>query len=163
MPQERSAGAVVFYKRGTKIEYLLLRYGARHWDFPKGHIEKGEGILDTVRRETKEETGIEAIEIIPGFKEHISYFFRKPKTWAQKEFGGARKRMAHHRLATPEPGAIFKIVTFFLARSNTKKVTLSFEHIGYTWLSYEKAYQQLTFKNAKEILRKAHAFLILRG
>ena len=76
MEKEKSAGAVIFkpFKQGNK--YLLLHYEAKHWDFPKGHIEKGEKEEDTVRREVKEETGIEKIDILKGFKENIHYFYK---------------------------------------------------------------------------------------
>ena len=47
-----------------------------HWDFPKGHIEKGEKIKDTIRREVEEETGLKDIKFIEGFKEWIKYFFK---------------------------------------------------------------------------------------
>ncbi len=139
MPLEKSAGALIFYDN-QKIEYLLLHYppGAKatkeYWDLPKGHIEKGEKEIDTVKREVAEETGLEDIEIIEGFKEHIKYFFKfKGKT-------------------------IFKTVTFYLARAKTKDVKISFEHIDYKWLPYEEALRQLTFQNAKDILIKAHQF-----
>ena len=135
MPLEKSAGAVIFYKSDKKIEYLLLHYQAGHWDFPKGNIEKGEKLEETVKREVKEETGIEDVKFTPGFKESIKYFYRlKGKN-------------------------IFKIVTFFLAETKTKKVKISWEHIGYKWLPHEEALEQLTFKNAKEILKKANHFL----
>ena len=68
MKQERSAGAVVFIKETEPI-YLLLQYEAKHWDFPKGNIEKGETDQETVKREIAEETGIKDIEIIKDFKE----------------------------------------------------------------------------------------------
>jgi 8-oxo-dGTP pyrophosphatase MutT (NUDIX family) len=74
MPVEKSAGAVIFRKEGGKIYYLLLYYqsGARrphpYWDFPKGHIEKGEKPEDTARREVKEETGLKNIDIIEDFR-----------------------------------------------------------------------------------------------
>ena len=54
---------------------------------------------------------------------------------------------------------IFKIVTFLLAETKTKEVKVSFEHLGYEWLSYEEAFKKLTFKNAKEILKKANDYL----
>lgn len=132
---EKSAGAVIFRKERGKIYYLLLHYQANHWDFPKGNVEKGEKAEDTTRREIFEETGIKDIEFIPGFKEVIKYFYKlKGKT-------------------------VFKIVTFFLAQTKTKEVKISWEHIGYEWLSYEKAFKQLTFENAKDILKRAHQFL----
>lgn len=76
MPQEFSAGAVIFHKN-EKIEYLLLKYKAKHWDFPKGHIEKGESYEETIRREVKEETGLTEIEFLNGFKKSIRFFFRQ--------------------------------------------------------------------------------------
>ena len=135
MPFEKSAGAILFRKEEGKIYYLLLHYEMGHWGFSKGHIEKGESLEDTVRREVKEETGIEDIEILDGFKEWIKYFFKlKDKN-------------------------IFKIVTYFLAETKRKEVKISWEHIEFKWLSYEEAQNLLTFKNSKEILKKANNFL----
>ena len=142
MPVEKSAGAVIFRKEGDKTFYLLLHYPSsakaprEYWDFPKGHIEKKEKIEETAKREVEEETGLKDIKFAEGFKEWIKYFFK---------FKGKN---------------VFKIVTFLLAETKTKEVKVSFEHLGYEWLSYEEAFKKLTFKNAKEILKKAHHFLI---
>ena len=120
MRKEKSAGAIVFRKEKEPV-YLLLHYEAKHWDFPKGHVEKNETDEQTVRREVAEETGIEDIKLIKGFKERIQYYYKlKSET-------------------------INKTVNFYLARTNTEKVTISFEHIGFAWLSYEKAMEQLNF------------------
>lgn len=143
---ERSAGAIIFYqkKSGTR-EYLLLHYPKiahgektripNHWDFPKGHIEKGEREHETVKREVLEETGIARLTFIPNFRETIRYFFARD---------GKR---------------IFKEVALYLAKSNKKNVQLSFEHLGYEWLPFEEALEKVTHKNAKEILQKADRFL----
>jgi len=157
MPIEKSAGAVVFrkepqkkikdFQRGEnkKIYYLLLQYPSsakaprEYWDFPKGHIEKGEKLEETVKREVKEETGIGDIKFVEGFKEWIKYFFK---------FKGKN---------------VLKIVTFFLVETKIKEIKTSFEHIGYKWLPYKEALSQLTFKNAKEILKKANAYLMKYG
>jgi hypothetical protein len=40
-----------------------------------------------------------------------------------------------------------------------EEITLSHEHCGYAWVSYEEGLQRLTFKTAKELLAKAHKFL----
>ena len=46
--------------------------------------------------------------------------------------------------------------------TNTEMVKLSFEHIGFVWLDYENAMERLTFKNAKDVLQKAHKLLKTR-
>lgn len=126
-----------------KIYYLLLNYSTvgkiekTYWGFPKGRIEKGEKEIEAVKREIKEETGLEDIQFVTDFKEREKYFFK---------FQGKN---------------ILKFVTFYLAETKTKEVKLSFEHIGYKWLPYEEALKQLTFNNTKEILEKAHKFLQL--
>ena len=72
MPMEHSAGTII-YRKGN---YLLLHYEAGHWDFPKGHIEKGEYAWETAKREAFEETGIKDLFLVKGFKHMIEYFFK---------------------------------------------------------------------------------------
>ena len=134
MLREKSCGVVVFVKN-AEILYLLLQYEAGHWDFVKGNVEPNESEKDTVLRELKEETGIVATQTIEGFREVISYFYRRQGATVHKE------------------------VVFFLIEVDTKKVALSFEHVGFDWLNYERALEKLTFKNAKDVLQKTHAFL----
>src|SRR3989344_3651101 len=111
MPIEKSAGAVVFRRRAGKIEYLLLHYTARHWDFPKGHIERDESEEDTVRREVFEETGIRDPKLIPGFRKTMKYFFKKYITTPS----GRVKRGKE---------TVTKFVVFYLAQTDTKKVKI---------------------------------------
>ena len=145
MPVERSAGAIIFRKEKGIVKYLLLHYptGARtakdYWDFPKGHVEKGEKEMETAVREIKEETGLHDFKFIEGFKEWIKYFFKN------------------------EDKTVFKIVTFYLVEAKNGKVKISFEHIGFEWLAYEEALNQLTFQNAKEVLKKSNSFLSGKG
>jgi bis(5'-nucleosidyl)-tetraphosphatase len=129
----RSAGIIVF-KRNKEIRYLLLHYESGHWDFPKGTIEEGENEKETALRELKEEAGINA-KIIKDFKEKIQYFYREEGELVKKE------------------------VVFFLGETKEENVKLSYEHIGFDWLNFEKAIERLTFKNSKEILKKANEFL----
>ena len=141
MPVEKSAGAVIFHRGKDEIRYLLLHYPSAirrakdYWDFPKGHIEGKEKVEETIKREVKEETGLKDLKFVEGFREWIKYFFR---------FEGK---------------TIFKIVSYLLVDTKTEEVKISSEHIGYKWLPYEEALEQLTFQNAKEILKKAHQFL----
>lgn len=43
-------------------EKILLTKVPRGWDIPTGHIEKDETLIETARRETKEETGAKLIK-----------------------------------------------------------------------------------------------------
>ena len=69
----RAAG-VVLLRRGEPDEVLLLEHDNR-LDFPKGHLEKGEGFLDGALREFTEETGIPSsvISLMHGFSHTLSY------------------------------------------------------------------------------------------
>ena len=135
MEHEKSCGAVIF-RPGKEVEYLLLNYGAGHWDFVKGHVEKGESEEDTVRRETLEETGLKKMRFVRDFRERINYFYRR-------------------RGAT-----VSKQVVFYLVEAvGDEGVTISGEHVGYEWLPYSKAIARLTYKNARQILQKAEKHL----
>jgi bis(5'-nucleosidyl)-tetraphosphatase len=136
--REKSCGAIVF-ARNAEVNYLLLHYEAGHWDFVKGNVEPNESERDTVMRELKEETGIVDAQLIDGFREKIEYFYRR------------------------QDATIHKEVVFFLIEARTEKVELSYEHVGYDWLNYQRAMEKLTFKNAKDILQKAHGFLKTQG
>ena len=143
MQKEKSAGAIIFRMEKGKPLYLLLRYPSvkskkEYWDLPKGHMEKGEEERDTVIREVREETGLQDIEIFDGFRKEIRYWFQAK---GQK---------------------ISKTVAFYLAQTRQKKVTISVEHLGFLWLGYEEAREKLTYENAKQVLREARDFLLLR-
>lgn len=153
MPREKSAGAIIFRKENGAPYYLLLHYapsepGRRgQWGFAKGHVEKGETEVETAKREVAEETGIKDLKIIPGFKELEKYFFKK--SYGLK--GQARKKAPW----------VFKLVIFFVAETKTKEIKISDEHIGFVWLPIEEAIKKTTFKNSKELLKKANNFIRL--
>ncbi len=135
MKFKKSCGLIIF-KNSNNREYLILLYPGGHWDFVKGNVEEGEDELETAFRETKEETDLEKIEFIKGFKETISYFYRNRKDLIKKD------------------------VIFFLGEAKESNVKLSPEHKGFAWLPYNKAIKRLTFKNTKKILAKAELFII---
>ena len=131
---EKSCGVVLL--NSNKV--LLLQHPdtttSGHWDFPKGHVEKGENELQTALRELKEETGIDNIKIIDDFNHLISYNLLR---------GG---------------DTILKEVVFFLGITNQEKVSISSEHQNFAWLQYESAYERLTYDNAKKTLKEAFVF-----
>lgn len=132
--KELSCGAVVF-REGEERCYLLLLHPAGHWDFPKGHVERGESVRACAVREVKEESGIDDLVFINGFEERIHYFFRRKEVLVSKN------------------------VVFLLAKTASVKVRLSDEHDDFAWLPYEDALKQVTFKTTKRVLEKAESFL----
>jgi bis(5'-nucleosidyl)-tetraphosphatase len=137
---ERSAGAVVFYMEdNSEPEYLLLHYAAGHWDFPKGNIETGESEKQAAAREIREETGITNVEFLDSFRMKIEYKYRHGKKLVRKQ------------------------VVLYLARTRTRQVILSHEHIGFAWRKFDEAIQQLTFRNATNLLSAAKEYLQQRS
>jgi bis(5'-nucleosidyl)-tetraphosphatase len=133
---ERSAGAVVFsIKSPGNVLFLLLRYGAGHWDFPKGNIEDGEDEIQAAYREIREETGIENVMFLEGFNKKVEYNYKRHRNVVHKE------------------------VIFFLAKTDSQKVILSNEHIAYSWTDFDNAIAKLTYMTAKNILVKAQDYL----
>lgn len=133
---ERSAGVLLYrLDKSHAPHFLLLDYG-KYWDYPKGHVEKGEDDLAAATRELAEETGITHPDFDPDFRHEMTYFFQ-------------------HR----KKGLIKKTVVFFLARTKATEVKISHEHVGAEFLPYEAALERVTYKNAKEALRAAKAFL----
>jgi len=135
---ERTVGAIIFRKENEKIKYLLMEHSKTgrvqepYWGFPKGHVEKGETEGKAMRREVFEETGVNDLILVPKFRETMKVFFR----WQGK--------------------TIFKMIVLYLGETQIKDIKLSEEHIGASWATYEEAMEQLTFKNSKDLLTKAH-------
>lgn len=152
MPKEKSAGAIIFRKENGKNYYLLLHYAPSepgkhgHWGFAKGHVEQGETDEETARREVAEETGIKDLKIILGFKELEKYFFRRNYGLE----GEARKKAPW----------VFKLVVFFIAETKTKNIIISDEHVGFLWLEFEDALKKISFKNSKELIKKANEYIL---
>jgi 8-oxo-dGTP pyrophosphatase MutT (NUDIX family) len=134
----KSCGSVVF-RKDRQVEYLLLQSGSRArpgpWDFSKGEVDYGETEKNTALRELREETGITDVRFLEGFREEISYFYRR------------------------EGKIILKTAVFFLFETWSSEVKLSWEHIGYEWLVYDQALERLSFANSRKILMKAQGFL----
>ena len=133
---DKSCGVVLF----NSDKVLLLRHSSissregGHWDFPKGHIDDGETEIQTALRELEEETEIAHVNVIDGFRDTITYTFSGGQEQIEKE------------------------VVFFLATTKESKVTLSHEHIDYSWLDFDSAFSRLTYDNARQVLRNAIEF-----
>ena len=128
---EKSCGIVLMHAD----HILLLHYPSGHWDFPKGHVDGDEQEKETARRELSEETGIQELLFINGFRYATSYHYR-------------RGRHIYH-----------KKVVYFLGKTRTTTVILSHEHQNFRWCSWTHASEMLTFTNSKLILVEANQFM----
>ncbi|MEM3362470.1 MAG: bis(5'-nucleosyl)-tetraphosphatase [Candidatus Anstonellaceae archaeon] len=129
---EQSRGFILFRKENSKFYFLILKYRAGHWDFPRGHVEQNEDELQAALRELEEETSISSIKILDGFSYSYEYDFSDNR---------------------------HKKVTLFLAKTTQKSVKLSDEHVDWRWEEFENALKLLTYPHPKEALKKAMEFL----
>lgn len=131
-----SAGAIVYRKTNSRVQYLVMKSRTHDWEFPKGGVEGDEELQQTVLRELDEETSIEDVRLENGFREEYSYEF----------YAGDTK--------------INKTVHLFIARVFNPDVQLSNEHHDYQWRSYEEAVNTLTHGSVKEILERANDYIV---
>ena len=100
---------------------------------PKGHVEDGETLKQTAKREVLEETGIH-LEIFPGFMSKSQYTIQNK---------------------------IQKTVHIFAGTTKDEQTKIQQEEIeDYIWLPFDGAYKYLKFENDKSILKEANEFLI---
>ena len=137
---EKSCGVFLFNEQ----KVLLLQYATGqkegewdlqgHWDFPKGHVDKGETEIETATRELEEETGIKNIILLDNFRKTINYKIQKRDRKISKE------------------------VVFFIATTVETEINLSHEHVDYGWFDFTSALKQLTYDNARSVLSEAIIF-----
>jgi dATP pyrophosphohydrolase len=142
MLKQLSSGVIVYrFDNIGKRMYLLLQYHGKYWDFPKGKLEAEEKWIEAAIRETREETGIQNLEIEPNFEYSYSYTFSDYRS---------------HKVE--------KTVVFFIGKADSDvEVTLSHEHVDYLWLSYEQARMQVYFPSVKVLLDEVENFLIKKN
>lgn len=130
--QEVSAGGVVvrFLDGGPHV--LLIRDPYRNWGLPKGHLEGVEDPPEAALREVREETGLEELHLGPTLGT-IDWHFR------------LRGQLVH------------KFCHFYLMVSPGGDTVPQTEE-GITecrWLPVEDAIRDVTYDNAREMIRLA--------
>ncbi len=132
-----NAAAGVIVKEGDNAENLLLLvqrasddHWPLHWEFPRGKCDKGpqEGLHACLKREVKEETGL---DVIPKHKiDDFQYLADK----------GKRLTTCHN---------------FYCELKNPdQKVKLSHEHDRYKWIQSMGEAEMLVFPDQKKTIEK---------
>jgi len=141
MMKYRKGVFLVVFSRKRKTEYLLLHriLHWQGWEFPKGGIKSQENTMKAVKRELKEETGLNAEKIID------------LKVNGKFDYG----RELPDRKGIK--GQTFKL---FAVEVKKKKVRIDRnEHTSYKWLDYNKAYNSLTWQVQKRCMKAVNWFI----
>ncbi len=106
-----------------------LKTQERHWDIPGGRIKEGHSVLDTLRREIEEETGINQI-IDPVFFTAVVSNFKD----------------------IPMDGKIVGLIlmVYKVKVPEDSQITLSEEHAGFEWVGGKEAAKRLAYKYPPE-------------
>ncbi len=129
----------------NKIYYLLLKRKLhwRGWEFPKGGLEKGESMINAIKREIKEETGLIPLKIK---KFDFSGKYNYPKKYPDRpEFYGQ---------------------SYSLYSAEVKKLKVKIdekEHSNCKWLEFDKTIKKLTWPNQKKSLKIVNDWLIKKN
>lgn len=133
LPVERatSAGGVVLQKIDNDIQVLLCNSLKRRiWALPKGTPIVGENIVETARREVKEETGLD-VEVKSEIGS-INYWFRNDKTVCNKT--------VHFFLMEPVGGSM-------------DQHDPEFDVVE--WVSLQEAYKRMSYGNEIKMVSQA--------
>jgi 8-oxo-dGTP pyrophosphatase MutT (NUDIX family) len=131
--REVSAGGIIFRRQPDRsAHFLLIRDPYEHWGFPKGHLEGEETPAAAALRESAEETGLSDL-MLHGPIRIIDWHFR------------FKDRYIH------------KFCHFFLFESPGAPVVPQQDEgiTDYRWLGLDEALKQLSYDNARGVLKRA--------
>ena len=130
----KSCGFVVFKQVNNEYFYLIIKSLNGDIGFPKGHMEIGEGEMQTAIRELKEETGVE-VKVVEGFRRQIEYELRKSSDTVKQS-------------------------VYFLGKCISDSIVCQeSEVLEASFVPYEVALRALTFEETKNILKDARQFI----
>jgi len=140
--------AILFKRTDGKIQYLLLKAVPKRGEFWQpitGGLEEGEAKIEALRREIKEETGIQ--KIIKTI-EDVHYY--EPIDPSLIEYLNTHGQACTH----------LKQYVFGVEVSSDEKVVLDGkEHSEFKWCSFQDALGLLKWKGNKEALEKLNEIL----
>lgn len=140
--REFSAGGLVYRRRGGEVRVVLVarrRDDTLVWMIPKGHVERGEKMLDTALREVREETGL--VAMVEGPLGDVTY-------WYARHDGDGR------------PVRVLKRVRFFLMRHRGGRFADRDDEMdAVRWFPLAEAVERLAFANERALIETAVARL----
>lgn len=144
MRYRKAVFVVVYSKTEKEIEYLILKRKLHWngWEFPKGGLEGLKEIIFTknaVKRELREETGLNPIKII--------------------KFS-VKGRYKYNKQLKDRPGIIGQEFILYAAEVKKQKIKIdALEHSDYKWALFKEALKKLTWQNQKKCLKIVNSYL----
>lgn len=132
MKKEKSCGAVLYLDKDNERYYLIEKMNLGHYSIVKGHVENNETEEETALREIKEETSLDVI---------LDTNFRHTIFYSPKE-------------------NVIKDVIFFVGKIIGGVSKAQPEEVDQIlFLTYDEAYDILTYESDKETLKLAKEYL----
>lgn len=123
---ENAEGKVLVLKSSLKGHRLPTQ---AYWDIPGGRIEEGEKVLDVLRREIEEETGIKEL---------------------QKEAEFFHAVISNHQIPFEDKILGLVLMVYKVQIPKNSKIKLSDEHLAYEWVEKVEAAKRLANKYPEE-------------
>ncbi len=142
MKYRKSVFVVTYSKKDEELSYLILKRKLhwKGWEFPKGGIKSLETKKRAIKREIKEETGLNALKIK---KFNISGKFKYKKELKDR------------------PGIIGQSFSLYSCKVLKNKIKLDkLEHSDYKWVDFKGAIKKLTWSNQRKCLKIVNDWLV---
>lgn len=133
---DESFGIIPLRLREKDWEVFLIQHSrGRYWGFPKGHAEHNESHSQAAIRELKEETNLDVVR-----------FIHDEPLIEQYQFIMERRKVS-------------KSVYYFIAEVSGEVILQKKEIANGIWLSFRRAYDQITHAEGRSILRQVEKIL----
>jgi len=139
--QKRGVTGIIFAEKGGKRLFLILHrvLNWTGWEFVKGGVEGPESFEDAVKREIKEEAGLEDVSIVPDFSKLMHW-----------EAGETR----------------YDYKVFLVKADYTDSIILNeevVEHNKFKWSEENETMKLLTHEDNRKVFREAIEWLKKNG
>lgn len=128
----QKAGAIILSKENPECIALLYRSRENDWSFPKGHVEEGESIQETTKREIAEETGLSV-----------------------RCIGDELPLMEYHH----PNGDHISIHMFLMQSESDLTLRTEYKNDKIAWMQYEEVAHMLSYENAQQYYQKNFPYI----
>jgi 8-oxo-dGTP diphosphatase len=123
---ENAEGKILVLKSSLKGHGLPTE---AYWDIPGGRIEEGEHVLEVLKREIEEETGIKEL------KKEAEFFHAV---------------VSNHKIPHEDKILGLVLMVYKVQIPKNSKIKLSDEHVAYEWVDKAEAAKRLAHKYPEE-------------